>query len=99
VGGVAAKAVVQTWQMRALDTDDPCGVGTNNDKTGYALTVAYDPAKTAMQAGATVTVATNNDKTGYSLTSAYDPAKTAAQVGSAMTLTAGAIDSIWAKTS
>ena len=26
-------------------------VGTNNDKTGYALTAAYDPAKTAAQAG------------------------------------------------
>lgn len=26
-------------------------VGTNNDKTGYALTSAYDPAKTAAQAG------------------------------------------------
>ena len=27
-------------------------VGTNNDKTGYALTAAYDPAKTAAQASA-----------------------------------------------
>lgn len=26
-------------------------VGTNNDKTGYALTAGYDPAKTAAQAG------------------------------------------------
>lgn len=26
-------------------------VGTNNDKTGYALTAGYDPAKTASQAG------------------------------------------------
>lgn len=26
-------------------------VGTNNDKTGYALTAAYDPAKTASQVG------------------------------------------------
>jgi hypothetical protein len=42
-------------------------VGTNNDKTGYSLVAAYDPAKTAMQAGSTV-----------ALTAAYDPAKTAA---------------------
>lgn len=48
-----------------------------NDKTGFSLTSAYDPAKTAMQAGASVTVATNNDKTGYALTAAYDSAKTA----------------------
>ncbi len=31
---------------------------TNNDKTGYALTAAYDPAKTALQSGGNV-VATN----------------------------------------
>jgi hypothetical protein len=29
----------------------PVTVGTNNDKTGYALTAAYDPAKTAAQPG------------------------------------------------
>lgn len=29
----------------------PVTVGTNNDKTGYALTAAYDAAKTAAQAG------------------------------------------------
>lgn len=31
-------------------------VGTNNDKTGYALTSAYDPAKTAAQAGDAMTL-------------------------------------------
>jgi hypothetical protein len=29
---------------------DPVTVGANNDKTGYALTASYDPAKTAAQA-------------------------------------------------
>jgi hypothetical protein len=41
--------------------------GTVSDKTGYALTSAYDLAKTAAQDGDAMT-----------LTSAYDPAKTAA---------------------
>lgn len=45
----------------------PVTVGTNNDKNGYALTSAYDPAKTAAQAGDAMT-----------LTAAYDAAKTAA---------------------
>ncbi len=45
----------------------PVTVGTNNDKTGYALTSAYDAAKTAAAPGAAMT-----------LTSAYDAAKTAA---------------------
>lgn len=49
----------------------------NNDKTGYALTAAYDAAKTAAQAGNAMT-----------LTAAYDAAKTAAQAGDAMTLSA-----------
>ena len=57
-----------------------------NDKTGFALTAAYDPAKTAMQAGAVVTVGTNNDKTGYALTAAYDAAKTAATQASVNTI-------------
>jgi hypothetical protein len=43
---------------------------TNNDKTGYALTSGYDPAKTAAQAGDAMT-----------LTAAYDAAKTALQSG------------------
>lgn len=33
-------------------------VATNNDKTGYALTSAYDPAKTAAQAGDAMTLTT-----------------------------------------
>jgi hypothetical protein len=47
-----------------------------NDKTGFSLVAAYDPAKTAAQPGNAMT-----------LTAAYDSAKTAAQVGSPMTLT------------
>lgn len=33
-------------------------VGTNNDKTGYGLTAAYDPAKTAAQAGDAMSLTT-----------------------------------------
>jgi hypothetical protein len=53
VGAVAAKAVVQTFQIRTSDTDDLA-------KTGDAmtLTAAYDPAKTAAQAGAAMTLTT-----------------------------------------
>lgn len=47
-------------------------------KTGFALTSAYDAAKTAAQAGNAMT-----------LTAAYDAAKTAAQAGDAMALTGG----------
>ena len=71
-------------------------VTTNNDKTGYALTAAYDAAKTAAQAGdaMTLTAAYDAAKTAaqagdaMTLTAAYDAAKTAAQAGDAMTLTA-----------
>lgn len=49
---------------------------TVSDKTGFSLTAAYDAAKTAAQAGNSMT-----------LTAAYDAAKTAAQAGNAMTLT------------
>jgi hypothetical protein len=38
---------------------DPVTVGTNNDKTGYALTAAYDAAKTAAQEA---TLGTMDDK-------------------------------------
>lgn len=47
-------------------------VTTNNDKTGYALTAPYDPAKTAAQAGDAMT-----------LTAAYDAAKVAASATTA----------------
>lgn len=47
-------------------------VGTNSDKTGYALGSAYDPAKTAAQAGDAMT-----------LTAAYDAAKVAASATTA----------------
>jgi hypothetical protein len=48
------------------------------DKADFTLTSAYDPAKTAAQAG-----------NAMSLTSSYDAAKTAAQAGNAMALTVG----------
>lgn len=68
-------------------------------KTGYELIAAYDPAKTAAQAGnaMTLTAAYDAAKTAaqagnaMTLTAAYDSAKTAAQVGSAMTLADSAI--------
>ncbi len=37
----------------------PVTVGTNNDKTGYALTSSYDPAKTASQAGDAMALTTS----------------------------------------
>jgi hypothetical protein len=66
VGGVAAKAIVQTFQIRTSDTDDlmlagPVTVGTNNDKTGYGLTPAYDAAKTAATQNSVDTVASYVD--------------------------------------
>lgn len=36
----------------------PVTVGTNNDKTGYVLTTAYDPAKTAASAASVADIAT-----------------------------------------
>jgi hypothetical protein len=72
-------------------------VGVVNDKTGYALTSAYDPAKSAAPVGAAMTLTSAYDaaKTAapvgaaMTLTSVYDPAKGAAQTGDPMTLTAG----------
>lgn len=55
---------------------NPVTAGTVTDKTGYALTAAYDAAKTAAAPGAAMT-----------LTAAYDAAKNAAAPGAAMTLT------------
>jgi hypothetical protein len=46
-----------------------------NDKSGFNLTAAYDPAKTAAQAGASVT-----------LTPEYDAAKNAMQAGASVVL-------------
>jgi hypothetical protein len=62
---------------------DGSGRVTVDSKTGYALTSAYDPAKTAAQAGNAMT-----------LTGAYDAAKTAAQAGDQMTLTSGALSAV-----
>ncbi len=60
-----------------LDTvSTAAALTTNNDKTGYALTAAYDPAKTAAQAGNAMT-----------LTAAYDAAKTALQSGGSVVAT------------
>jgi hypothetical protein len=59
-------------------------VGTNNDKTGYALTQTFPTnfSSLAITAGGAVTAGTVSDKTGYSLTTA-DWAK----AGDAMALT------------
>lgn len=48
-------------------------VGTNNDKTGYALTQAFPTnfSSLAITAGGAVTAGTVSDKTGYSLTQAF----------------------------
>jgi hypothetical protein len=76
------------FEVKAVDLDDAVDLGLVNldaaissrlassDKTGFALTSAYDPAKTAAQVGSAMT-----------LTVAYDKAKTAAAPGDAMTLT------------
>jgi hypothetical protein len=55
-------------------------VGTNNDKTGYALTQAFPSnfAALGITVGGAVTVGTNNDKTGYSLAVAPPTAATIA---------------------
>lgn len=45
-GGAVASVTGAVGSVTAAVT-----VGTNSDKTGYALTAAYDPAKTAAQAG------------------------------------------------
>lgn len=76
-GGVLLYAVER---VLIQDGVEAVTVGTNNDKTGYILTAAYDAAKAAatqtsvnalgspMQVGTVVTVGTVNDKTGYALT-------------------------------
>lgn len=48
-------------------------VGTNNDKTGYALTQTFPSnfSSLAITVGGAVTVGTNNDKTGYALTQSF----------------------------
>jgi hypothetical protein len=58
----------------------PVTVGTNNDKTGYALTQAFPSnfAALGITVGGAVTVGTNNDKTGYSLAVAPPTAGTIA---------------------
>lgn len=69
---------VTTGEVTVGTNNDKTGytASTVSDKTGYALTTAYDPAKTAAQAGDAMT-----------LTTAYDAAKTAAQAGDSMDIT------------
>jgi hypothetical protein len=54
-GGLTALPAVAAGATNGLplsvDSSGRVAVGTNNDKTGYALTSGYDPAKTAAQAG------------------------------------------------
>ena len=68
VGSVTAGVTVTTNNDKTGYT-----ASTVSDKTGYALTSAYDPAKTAAQAGNAMT-----------LTAAYDASKTAAQASTAL---------------
>lgn len=50
-GGDAARIQSGTGAGQILSTNGKVTVGTNDDKTGYVLSSAYDPAKTAAQAG------------------------------------------------
>ena len=59
-------------------------VTTNNDKTGYALTVAYEPAKTAAQAGDAMTLTGD-------LTSTMKTSVTTAATAATPTVTAGTV--------
>lgn len=63
-------------------------VTTNNDKTGYALTAAYDPAKTAAQAGDAMTLA--NDAVTAAAIAADALAEIKAEVEGALATTARA---------
>lgn len=82
VGSTRVATIVGTWAVTPDNTTTFAtmlsGLALVGDKTGFALTSAYDAAKTAAQAGNAMT-----------LTSAYDAAKTAAQAGDAMALTSG----------
>ena len=64
-------------------------VGTNNDKTGYALTQAFPTnfSSLAITGGGAVTAGTVSDKTGYSLTQSFPTnfASLAITVGGAVT--------------
>ena len=62
----SSHSAADVWAAGTRTLTGSVTVGTNNDKTGYSLTSAYDPAKTAAQAGDAMT-----------LTAAYDAAKTA----------------------
>jgi hypothetical protein len=84
-----------TTQNLSATTISTAQAVTVADKTGYSLTAAYDPAKTAAQVGSQMTLTAAYDPaknamqagTAVTLTAAYDAAKLAAPVGAAMTLT------------
>lgn len=101
---VATAILVTPAKKLATGDGGVVTVGTNNDKSGYALTVT--PPTTAQIAAAIlataenklatdvtgrVTVGANADKIGYALTAAYDAAKNAAAPGAEMALTAAAL--------
>jgi hypothetical protein len=71
----ALSATTISSSQVAASVTAPVTVGTNSDKTGYSLTAAYDPAKTAAQVGSAMT-----------LTPAYDAAKTASSQASVDTV-------------
>lgn len=70
--------------------------GTVSDKTGYALTSAYDPAKTAAQAGDAMALTSGERST---LTSAIwsAGARTLTAFGFAVDISAAAVTAIWDK--
>ena len=70
-------------------------VGTNNDKTGYALTQAFPTnfSSLAITAGGAVTAGTVGDKTGYSLADATSDAVIADAVWNGATASYGAAGS------
>jgi len=75
-GGTVTGEIVVGGRVRLTDLSIESAtvtVGTNNDKTGYALTQSFPTnfASLAITGGGAVTAGTVSDKTGYSLTQAF----------------------------
>lgn len=68
-------------------------VGTNNDKTGYALSQSFPTnfASLAITAAGKITVGTNDDKTGYSLTQSFPTNFASMAISGAGAVTAGTV--------
>ncbi len=74
----------------SVDASGRVTVGSNADKTGYALTQTFPTnfSSLAITVGGAVTVGTNSDKTGYSLTQSFPTnfSSLAISVGGAVTV-------------